>query len=156
MTHNPNPRGRPVGSPNKVTAATRARIEAEADPLGFLASIQNGDEPLSKFSIEHRSVWRKRFESIPFDRIVTGGNLQSTRCVMVSDQHSTCRRRADAGIKHFTPGRQQACDDSVLNHRPRRSPIPGDNHFTPAEDGSQSRRKPRCVNRIQPIAYDAS
>jgi len=35
--------GRNKGTPNKATAATRARIEAEADPIGFLTRIQNGD-----------------------------------------------------------------------------------------------------------------
>jgi hypothetical protein len=35
--------GRGKGTPNKATAATRARIEAKADPIGFLTMIQNGE-----------------------------------------------------------------------------------------------------------------
>lgn len=35
--------GRGPGTPNKVTAATRERIESEADPIGFLASIMLGE-----------------------------------------------------------------------------------------------------------------
>ena len=35
--------GRTTGVPNKVTAATRDRIESEADPIGFLIAIQNGE-----------------------------------------------------------------------------------------------------------------
>lgn len=35
--------GRLPGTPNKATAATRARIENEADPIGFLTRIQNGE-----------------------------------------------------------------------------------------------------------------
>jgi hypothetical protein len=35
--------GRTPGVPNKVTAATRDRIESEADPIGFLIAIQNGE-----------------------------------------------------------------------------------------------------------------
>jgi len=35
--------GRKPGTPNKATAATRARIETEADPIGFLTRIQQGE-----------------------------------------------------------------------------------------------------------------
>lgn len=31
--------GRAPGTPNKVTIATRVRIEAEADPIGFLGAV---------------------------------------------------------------------------------------------------------------------
>jgi hypothetical protein len=34
--------GRVTGTPNKITAATRERIESEADPIGFLIAIQQG------------------------------------------------------------------------------------------------------------------
>lgn len=36
--------GRQAGTPNRINAATRARIEGQADPLGFLASIMRGEE----------------------------------------------------------------------------------------------------------------
>lgn len=39
----PKTGGRKPGTPNKATAATRARIEAEADPIAFLTKIQNGE-----------------------------------------------------------------------------------------------------------------
>jgi hypothetical protein len=35
--------GRGKGSPNKTTVATRARIERDADPIGFLTKIQKGE-----------------------------------------------------------------------------------------------------------------
>ena len=35
--------GRRPGSPNKVNATTRARVEREADPIGFLVNIVNGE-----------------------------------------------------------------------------------------------------------------
>jgi hypothetical protein len=35
--------GRSPGTPNKVTAATRARIMQELDPIGFLGRIMNGE-----------------------------------------------------------------------------------------------------------------
>ena len=35
--------GRKKGSPNKVTAATRERIEREADPVEFLTRVQRGE-----------------------------------------------------------------------------------------------------------------
>ncbi len=47
MTRKPTPKkrrgGRQKGTPNKVTAATRERIEKEADPIGFLCSIVQGE-----------------------------------------------------------------------------------------------------------------
>ena len=36
--------GRKAGVPNKANAAARERIEHEADPIGFLTSIQLGEE----------------------------------------------------------------------------------------------------------------
>jgi|AACY02.3.fsa_nt_gi hypothetical protein len=36
--------GRKKGTPNKATAAVRERIEAEADPIGFMTRIVNGEE----------------------------------------------------------------------------------------------------------------
>lgn len=36
--------GRQPGSPNRTTAATRERIEALGDPLGFLTSVMNGEK----------------------------------------------------------------------------------------------------------------
>lgn len=36
--------GRAKGTPNKVTAATRDRIEREADPIGFLAKVAAGQQ----------------------------------------------------------------------------------------------------------------
>jgi hypothetical protein len=38
--------GRIKGTPNKVGFATRARIETEADPIGFLCKVANG-EPIA-------------------------------------------------------------------------------------------------------------
>jgi hypothetical protein len=38
--------GRTKGTPNKVGFATRARIETEADPIGFLCKVTNG-EPIT-------------------------------------------------------------------------------------------------------------
>ena len=73
----------------------------------------------------------------------------------MSDQNTACGSRADAGIQHFAPGRQQSRDHSVLNHGTGRSPIPGHNNFATAENGSQRSRKPRRVNRIQTISNDA-
>ncbi len=35
--------GRTKGTPNKVNAATRERIEREADPIGFLCRVANGE-----------------------------------------------------------------------------------------------------------------
>ena len=35
--------GRQAGTPNKVNAATRERIVAEVDPIGFMASVMRGD-----------------------------------------------------------------------------------------------------------------
>ena len=35
--------GRAKGAPNKVSAATRERIEKEADPIGFLVDVVNGE-----------------------------------------------------------------------------------------------------------------
>jgi hypothetical protein len=35
--------GRPAGTPNKITAVTRERIAQEADPIGFLTRIMNGE-----------------------------------------------------------------------------------------------------------------
>jgi hypothetical protein len=35
--------GRKPGSPNKVTAETRERIETKADPIGFLKKIMDGE-----------------------------------------------------------------------------------------------------------------
>ncbi len=35
--------GRVRGAPNKITATTRERIEKEADPIGFLVNIVNGE-----------------------------------------------------------------------------------------------------------------
>ena len=35
--------GRVRGAPNKVSAATRERIEEEADPIGFLVDVVNGE-----------------------------------------------------------------------------------------------------------------
>ena len=35
--------GRQKGTPNKATVAIRARIEAEADPIAFLMSVQKGE-----------------------------------------------------------------------------------------------------------------
>ena len=35
--------GRKEGTPNKTSAAIRARIEKDADPIGFLADIKNGE-----------------------------------------------------------------------------------------------------------------
>ena len=36
--------GRRMGTPNKDNAATRERIENEADPIGFLCRIVRGEE----------------------------------------------------------------------------------------------------------------
>ena len=36
--------GRRKGVPNKINAATRERIESEADPIGFLMRIVRGEE----------------------------------------------------------------------------------------------------------------
>ena len=35
--------GRKKGTPNKITATTRERIEKDADPIGFLVNIVNGE-----------------------------------------------------------------------------------------------------------------
>ncbi len=35
--------GRVRGAPNKFSAATRERIEKEADPIGFLVNVVNGE-----------------------------------------------------------------------------------------------------------------
>jgi len=35
--------GRPPGAPNKVTVATRERIENEADPIAFLGTVMRGE-----------------------------------------------------------------------------------------------------------------
>ncbi len=35
--------GRATGTPNKTTAKTRDRIEAEGDPIGFLLGVMNGE-----------------------------------------------------------------------------------------------------------------
>ena len=35
--------GRAKGAPNKVSAATRERIEEETDPIGFLVDVVNGE-----------------------------------------------------------------------------------------------------------------
>jgi len=35
--------GRPPGAPNKVTVATRERIESEADPIAFLGAVMRGE-----------------------------------------------------------------------------------------------------------------
>ena len=35
--------GRKEGTPNKTSAAIRARIENDADPIGFLTDIKNGE-----------------------------------------------------------------------------------------------------------------
>ena len=43
MTAGSKTGGRKPGSPNKVTAETRARIEAQADPVGFLTSVMKGE-----------------------------------------------------------------------------------------------------------------
>lgn len=40
----PKRRGRKAGVPNKVNAATRARIEELSDPIAFLCSVARGDE----------------------------------------------------------------------------------------------------------------
>ena len=36
--------GRRKGTPNKASAATRERIERDADPIGFLCRVANGEE----------------------------------------------------------------------------------------------------------------
>lgn len=36
--------GRKKGTPNRATAALRERIEADADPVGFITRILNGEE----------------------------------------------------------------------------------------------------------------
>jgi len=43
-----NPAGRRKGSPNKATAAVRARIGADVDPVGFLASVMAGEPVKAK------------------------------------------------------------------------------------------------------------
>ncbi len=35
--------GRQKGTPNKASASIRARIEKEADPIGFLTQVKNGE-----------------------------------------------------------------------------------------------------------------
>lgn len=35
--------GRKAGTPNRVTLTIRARIESLADPIAFMAAVQNGD-----------------------------------------------------------------------------------------------------------------
>lgn len=39
----PKSGGRQKGTANKVTATTRERIEKEADPIGFLVNVVNGE-----------------------------------------------------------------------------------------------------------------
>ena len=46
--------GRQAGTPNKTNAATRERIETEADPIGFLIRAMNG-EPVEVASSSDRS-----------------------------------------------------------------------------------------------------
>ena len=48
--------GRQRGTPNKVNAATRERIEKEADPIGFLCRIANGEEIEAAFTKDTREV----------------------------------------------------------------------------------------------------
>ena len=36
--------GRTAGTPNKLTLASRERILADGDPIGFLLSVMNGEE----------------------------------------------------------------------------------------------------------------
>ena len=38
-----NPKGRPAGRTNEVTRAARERIASEADPIGFLTRVMNGE-----------------------------------------------------------------------------------------------------------------
>lgn len=44
MPHGAKYGGRKKGTPNKATAAVRERIEIEADPVGFMTRIVNGEE----------------------------------------------------------------------------------------------------------------
>lgn len=44
MAHGTKYGGRKRGTPNKATAAARHRIEADADPIGFLTRIVNGED----------------------------------------------------------------------------------------------------------------
>ena len=40
----PKSGGRKKGTPNRANAATRERIENEADPIGFLCRVNRGDD----------------------------------------------------------------------------------------------------------------
>jgi hypothetical protein len=55
--------GRQKGTPNKTSAATRERIEREADPIGFLIAIQNG-EPFKVDPAEKGDEAAKVFPSL--------------------------------------------------------------------------------------------
>ncbi len=51
----PKTGGRFPGTPNKTTAATRERIEREADPVAFLSRVMRGEEIDGKIpTLEHR------------------------------------------------------------------------------------------------------
>jgi hypothetical protein len=55
--------GRPPGTPNKVTVATRERIENEADPIGFLGAVMRG-EPIKTAPLKDGSNQVDAFPTI--------------------------------------------------------------------------------------------
>ena len=55
--------GRPPGTPNKVTVATRERIEAKADPVAFLAAVMNG-EPIKTAPLKDAGTQTEAYPTI--------------------------------------------------------------------------------------------
>ena len=118
--------------------------------------LEDSNQLLPEFSIKNGTIRCEWFQSIPFNGVMTGGNLQAPGTLVMLDQDAAARSRADSGIKDFSTCGDQSRNYGVMQHRAGEAAIPSDDDAPATEHGSEGGGELRDVNRIQAISDHAS
>ena len=87
------------------------------DPVDGLM-FKDLEQLASFFTVKNSSALRKRFQPVPFLRIVTGSDLETCRRVLSPDEHSAGRCCSDTSVKYIATRGRQPREHSPSDHLP--------------------------------------
>jgi len=131
---------------------------AQSRPVapGDAVLFQNLQQLLTKIAVEDGAIGSKRFQTIPFDWVVTGSNLQTAGGFVMLYQDTAGWSCTDSGIQHVAASCQQSGNYGVVQHGAGRTTVSGQYDFATTEHGSQSGCETAGVDRIKAVTNDTA
>ena len=127
-------------------------------PVGQFQTVdfEQLKQPSPHLVVEDGAVGRKRFEPVPLDRIMAGGDFDAAGRPPVPHQEAARRRGGDPHVEHPATDRFEACLHGPLEHHAGRAAVAGHDHRTAPAENAEGLRELHDEVRIQSVSDDAA